>query len=229
MYISLKHGLIEKWNWTVGHRLGKWAIKSQISCIATTMQNADQFGEDVVFTVDCTNRKWMITAHRLPVGGDNSGTQARTLRTSSDCVTHLRVLHNGRILVAASGQRLIVGILNGVVTAPSPKDMDYTWREVPCREWITCLDAQIEIAHDAERTGNTSSATDIHTVVDVVIGGLHGSVFVYRDLRKLIQIERKKQTDQPPVQQLHWHRNAVGAVKWSADGKYNCLNISNTS
>ena len=225
VYISLQQGLIEKWNWTIGHRLGKWPIKSQISNIATTMQNDDQFGEDTVFTIDFTNKKWMITAHRLPVGGE-SGAQRQMLLTSSDSITHLRVLQSGRVVIASTGQRLMVGIINGVVVAPSLKNMVYTWREITCREWITCLDARIEDDHDAKDTETTPKATNMQKAVDIVIGGLLGSIFVYRDLLgKLIQIERKKHTSPPAVQHLHWHRNAVGAVKWSADGECNYIEI----
>ena len=184
------------------------------------MQNADTFGEDTVFTTDFTTKKWMITAHRLPVGEESSRTETQTLLKSSDSIAHLRVLHGGRVLVASSGQRLMIGILNGMVAAPSLKDMVYTWREIACREWITCLDARLEDDHDAKSTETASKATNTPKAVDLVIGGLHGSVFVYRDLLgKLIQIERKKHTSQPAVQHLHWHRNGVGAVKWSADGE----------
>jgi len=59
--------------------------------------------------------------------------------------------------------------------------------------------------------------------LDVVIGGAKGMIFVYEDLlNNLVQSERASKASEPAADLkpriLHWHRQAVGTVRWSLDG-----------
>lgn len=69
-------------------------------------------------------------------------------------------------------------------------------------------------------------------VVDVVVGDVHGMLFLHSDLlRNLVNI---KKADAGPAinlvpQKMHWHRQAVNTVKWSLDGKSPTENIKHAA
>lgn len=225
LYVSLKHGLIEKWDWVEGTRLGKWVISSKIAGLEVTTHSAPAGEEDLVCTVDSKGTDSMITAHLLRTEFDGRNTEAHTLFKSSDPITNLNLLCQGNVLVASAGHRLIVGQRTST-TNLLLKDLLYTWREVEGPEWITSLDARFTndvVAPLGSRAGTAMSLTT--GALDIATGGLQGSIFVYRNLLgELIQKEKKKRSAAPVSQKLHWHRNGVGAIKWSADGTFHdCL------
>ncbi|MCJ1248115.1 hypothetical protein MMC30_005330 [Trapelia coarctata] len=221
LYVSLNHGLIEKWDWVEGNRIGKWVTSSKITGLKVTTHSAGVVEEDFVCTVDSRGTESMITAHLLRAGFDEQNTETHTLFKSSDSITNLNVLSEGNVLVACVGRRLIIG--QRTSTAKSPlKELIYTWREVEGPEWITSLNARFTndiVAPVGSREGTTMSLTT--GALDVATGGIEGAIFIYRNLLgELIQKERKKRSAAPVSQKLHWHRNGVGAIKWSADGNY---------
>ena len=160
----------------------------------------------------------MITAHRLRTGDK---TELQTLFRSSEPITHLKALDGGRAIIASAGQKLIIGN----TAEPSPvalKKLSYTWREFECSEWITSLDAWVDQEPPISNPITprvTYPPPKIARSISVAAGGLKGSIFVYQDLlRKLERMERASNLTLPATRRLHWHRNAVGAVKWSMDG-----------
>ena len=156
----------------------------------------------------------MITAHRLP---DDGPSEVKTLLRSPDPITFFQVVGAGKVILASSGQLLLLGRLNET-TSPKMKDTAYTWREIRCAEWITCLDIRVEVETKMQRKGSKSTPMT-NPQVDVVVGGLQGVIFVYQDLlNNLISKERHKNAKNIGARKLHWHRNAVCAVKWSRDG-----------
>lgn len=204
-----------------GNRIGTWVISTKIAGLKVTRLHTGSVEEDLVCTVDFRGTDWMITAHLLRVGERGQSTEAHTLFKSSDPIMNLEVLSEGNVLVAGAGRRLIIGQRASKSTS-SLKDLIYTWREVECPEWITSLNARFindEITPLGSRLGTTMPLTS--GALDIATGGLQGSIFVYRNLLgELIQKERKKRAAPPVSQKLHWHRNGVGAIKWSADGMF---------
>lgn len=228
LYVATNSGSIHKYDWHKGKHLGRWDISSQIFNLAGSDSAPTPAERDIIYTVD-KKGQWMITAHRLSGKTDASKTELRTLLKSSEPVTALKVLAGGKIIVASSGPRLIIG--SSDLTGPaSLNDLSYVWREILCPEWITSLDARIPSdtsqALGSGATGANPSKSREATV-DIVVGDLKGSIFVYEDvLGKLIRKERRGKSvtgqDLTP-QRLHWHRNGVATTKWSLDGVYRAL------
>ncbi|MCJ1404621.1 hypothetical protein MMC11_007847 [Xylographa trunciseda] len=221
LYVALRQGLVEKWNWRAGQRLGKWIIGSQISGITAISQISHNVEEDLVYTADGRAGSWMITAHYLRLRESAHQTEAHTLYKSTEPISSVKVLGSGSVVTASAGSRLILGNITSPQNA-ALKNVKYTWREITCPEWITAIDAHIRGGQKEVDSGGTIKASPASSnSIDIVIGGLKGSVYVYRNLlANLIQKERKKQIPTPVSQHLHWHRTGVGAVKWSADGNY---------
>lgn len=154
--------------------------------------------------------------------GDTAKTELRTLLKYEKPITSLRILEEGRLIIATSGDKLLLGISDNP-TSPVLKDIPYVWREIVCSEWIFSIDTRIRPERASTKRSKGSRAT-VAVAVDIVVGGLKGAIFIYEDLlRRLISKEDNSKAgteDDITPRKLHWHRNAVASVKWSADGVF---------
>jgi len=152
-------------------------------------------------------------------GQDAAKTDLLVLLIYKEPLTSLKILDDGHVIVATSGKKVIIGTTE-VADKPSLKETVYVWREIECSEWITSIDVQVEHADTQVRPQKPHS---VGNGLNIVIGGLKGAIFIYENiLRKLIKKETVSKTskmEEINPRRLHWHRNAVAAVKWSADGE----------
>jgi NET1-associated nuclear protein 1 (U3 small nucleolar RNA-associated protein 17) len=221
IFLSTSTGSIEKWDWIEGIKLEYWHISTPIYHLATTTFRSNEISNDLVYTVDCKGgSQWMLTVHRLLGGDEASKTDLGTLIKYPEPLTSVKILDNGRIIILTSGSRLIVGT-SDMPDLVSLKDIIYVWRDVKCPEWITTMDIRIR-PYDklGRKTKGTTSGS--YGALDVAIGTLRGQILIYDDLlKKLILQENTSKSDKRKgisSQRLHWHRNAVLALKWSKDG-----------
>ena len=228
LYLSTIAGTIEKWDWAEGSRLGRWKTSSSIYSLMTAKQNIDDPSGDLVYTVDRKAQgSWLISVHRLVGHESGANTDSKTLFTNQQALSSINVLERGRVIVATSGSELILGSTNE--PAPSPlEDLSYTWRVVQCPEHIASTDFRVRPSGKVQKPskGGRSSLN----AIDIVVGGLKGSIHIYDDLlRKIIRRDDragKGNSIDITSRRLHWHRNAVQAVKWSADGTCSsCFNF----
>ena len=214
-------GSIERWDWTEGKRVEYWNISAPIYSLATMNLNMDVSSNALVYTVDRNGGvPWMLTVHRLLGGSEASKTDLGTLLKYSEPLTFIKILDSGRIIVATSGQRLIMGTCERP-NLDSLKDVSYVWRDVDCPEWITSVDVRMR-PYDGKKP--RVSKTSFHGAIDVAVGTLKGKIIVYDDLLgNLLRIEngmKGSQGNGANSRFLHWHRTAVLALKWSADGRF---------
>lgn len=223
IFLSTNTGSIEKWDWVEGVRLEYWHISTSVYNLATASYRSDETPNDLVYTVDKNGEgQWMLTVHRLLGGEEASKTDLGTLNKSSAPFTSVKIAENGRIVVLTSGSRLIVGSSDKPNLA-SLKDVVYVWRELNCSEWISTMDIRTR-PFEMSSTKAKGAVLGFDGALDVAVGGLRGQIVIYDDLlNRLIQ----KEGDHKPQmkkglssQQLHWHRTAVLALKWSKDGMF---------
>lgn len=194
-----------------------------IYSLATSMPSYAETGNGLVYTVDRKGEgQWKLTAHRLLGGSEASKTDLGTLLKYTEPLTFVKILDNGRVVVVTSGSRVIIGTCD----SPSPdslKDLSYVWRDVDCPEWITSIDVQMR-SYNTTTKKPKPSKNPFHGAVDVAVGTLRGQILIYDNLLgNLIRIERgtrAQRMDGVSSRRLHWHRNAVLALKWSIDGIY---------
>ena len=219
LYVATSSGITEKWNWVNGTRLEFWNAKVPIHAIRTVPSNGAGDSSGLVYTIDRQSRdRWMVTAHRLMGGQEAAKTDLVVLLVYRHPLTSLKILEHGSVIVVTAGSSIIIGTTERV-DKPTLKDVTYVWREFKCSEWITSVDVRIQ---RTDAIGHSSSRSDASLMgVDIVVGGLKGAIFIYEDvLRKLMDRENRSQTSSHiSPRKLHWHRNAVWAVKWSADGE----------
>ena len=215
LYVSLKGGMIERWNWIEGRRLRKWQLGSQIVDIDVSSAQLENETIDLVYTVDAHGSNFKITAHLLQLSMDHS-TDYKTLFRSQEPVDTIQVLQKAQCIVASSGCKLIVGSIRSKKALGTLSQLQYDWHEVQAPEGVTSVDARVyQVGQKNLKADGYSSDFDI----DVVAGGSRGSLYLYRSLlRETRKVGTKKHA--PGVTRMHWHRDAVGAVKWSRDGNY---------
>lgn len=221
LYVSTTPGAIERWDWNQGSRVGYWKLSSSIHSLITSTQTSEEAGNDLVYTVDRKDAGLrLISAHRLINGGDASKSQVKTLLSRPQALSSAKVLEGGRFIIATSGAQLLVGNTN----SPNPavlQDLSYTWRIVDCPEWITSID--VRISHTERERKRSKGGRKTIDSLDIAIGGFKGSIHIYENLLgNLIRREQptnKEVTEDIKSRRLHWHRNAVLALKWSLDGE----------
>lgn len=202
-------------------RLGLWNTKVPIHSITTSAASVEDNSNGLVYTIDRhKENRWLVTGHRLVGAEQAAKTDLVVLLNHQKPLTSLKVVDNGRLIVATAGSSVVIGTTSHA-DQPSMKDITYVWREFECSEWISSIDIRVDDANETPnvpRKSNTSGSS-----LNVVVGGLKGAVFIYEDiLNKLLRKERRSQTsakDQISPRKLYWHRNAVSALKWSRDGK----------
>ena len=227
LYLSTISGTIEKWDWIEGLRLSRWRISSSIYSLVTAKQNVGDSSSDLVYTMDRQGQgSWLITVHRLSGDEDGPKTDVKTLFKSQKALSSFKVLEKGRVIVATSGSQLMFGSSDEPALSPL-RDVSYSCLIIDCPEHIVSMDVRIRPSEKIQKMSRGRSSA---TVIDIVVGGLKGSIHIYEDLlRKLIERDHragKGSSVDITSQRLHWHRNAVLAVKWSADGKYFSLQAS---
>ncbi|KAI9794075.1 MAG: hypothetical protein M1816_006700 [Peltula sp. TS41687] len=218
LYAATYKGILYLFDWVEGKKLGRWKFGRQVYSLAVSTQNFLSKGpEDVVYARENTGEKWRISAHRLKRGSDADETESKTIYTSKSPITQFKVIRDGKLILASSGYRLIIGELKGD-SLRSLNDMEYVWREVDTPGWISSIGVRL-----SENISSKDSGSD-DTIIDVVLGHAQGTINVYYDLfNNLVRQERQKEgltTSHLSPRRMHWHREDVLSVKWSSDGNY---------
>ncbi|KAF5253460.1 hypothetical protein FANTH_1646 [Fusarium anthophilum] len=121
-------------------------------------------------------------------------------------------------LVGAVNDRLFFGV-------PSQRQFDnlasldyeiYTF-DIP--DLASALDLRV---YPRPVTSGKKSRQEAAPVLDIIVGGARGSIYLYHDALARSQALAKSGSDKEPIQaqNFHWHRRAVHALKWSRDGNY---------
>ncbi|KAL8980430.1 MAG: hypothetical protein Q9205_004483 [Flavoplaca limonia] len=236
VYISTEAGSVQLWNFMTGSLIDHWTTKSSIYALQTIEPADSKDLSNIVYTIERQSQQglWRIGAHRLRIDKEaksHSESKKRQrdavhVRQSREPITSFRVLDQGRIIIATSGSVLTLGYTQTPSEKPL-KGVSYTWRDIECPEWISCID--VRIVPPDQGTKRSTSGTDMDVArIDIVVGGLKGTLHVYDDLlRQLIRLE--KPSKRAPTVDLssrkqHWHRNAALSVKWSRDDADNAGN-----
>ncbi|KAI9704533.1 MAG: hypothetical protein M1820_005607 [Bogoriella megaspora] len=218
LYLATKDGSIFLWDWVSGTRIGGWEFQSQITGLWTTSESVNE--DETVFTIDKNNQtgRYVASAHKLRLGSDANKITSITLFEPRRFIQSLQVLPGGKNIIVGLENSFAVGMLKDQANDVF-KDKVYIWHEIDCVDTITCFDSRtITSPKQAQNKSGQS-------IMDVAVGTAGGPIFVYHDLlEKMINGEPKEHAPLKKSllapQRFHWHREAVGSVKWSLDGNY---------
>lgn len=179
------------WDWTIGGN-GKRVAQTPADVQAMAVPPSADVG-NIYYA--CSNKKGSTIMcgsllHRTTL-------QIRSIEVLGDC----------DYLVARGPDVLLLGSRRH--GTPSP---DYVWVEIPLSSRSTCMDARLSL----ERRGGKSS--DKRMGLRLAIGNENGKIHLFDDVSHVFQGSKQKQLHSPRL--LHWHREAVSALKFSKDGNY---------
>lgn len=128
----------------------------------------------------------------------------------------LELSEDGQVLVGAINDRLFMGV-------PSQEQPDalaaleYEFYSFDIPDLITALDVRV---YTRPATSSKKARSEPAPVVDVIVGGARGSIYLYHDVlaRSLALGKPGSDKEMIQAQKYHWHRKAVHALKWSRDG-----------
>jgi NET1-associated nuclear protein 1 (U3 small nucleolar RNA-associated protein 17) len=222
VWVACSDGAIYCINWTSGVGADQYWGISSTGCIHMTVASMESAGRrrDVVFTTEVKrDGGWRITANELAPPKGPIQTVARTIYSSNQRVNFLKSGKEGAVIVAASGKRVLLGSLRSADYGTVDK-IKYEFRVFESSDVISSLDLCVtDRPRHALLAGKASKQ---YPVVDVVVGDVKGSIFVHNDLLQNIARLQRNTAGESGIQliprKLHWHRQAVHAVKWSLDG-----------
>ena len=222
IYVTTTVGLIELWDWNEGKKLRYWDTKRETQHLQAIKQSQESDRIILFTTHKMSDISWQVSAHLLRDSQDSNNREQQPLFTHDRILSSLRVLEDAAVIVMTSGEQLIIGNQTG--PRKSGLDgMNYTWRIVTCHEWISSIDVRVKPS-EAGKKDVPLRRPDSFVYTDIVVGGLKGGIRIYDDLlHELVRQEKSSKGDKSVdirSRQLHWHRSAVLAVKWSRDGNY---------
>ncbi|KAH9207316.1 WD repeat-containing protein-like protein [Leptodontidium sp. 2 PMI_412] len=225
LWVACSDGSVYSIDWTSGAGAEQYWGVSSTGCIHMTvasMESAER-RRDVVFTTEARkDGRFRITANELAPPNSSIQTVARTIYTSNQRINFLKTAREGSIVVAASGNKILVGRLRSTEYDTIDK-MRYEFRIFESTDAIKSLDIRVTQRQGAEDMKKANPLKKI-PVVDLVIGDVRGVIFVHNDLFPKLWIDSDGKMSGVSLtlapRKLHWHRQAVHTVKWSLDGNY---------
>ncbi|ODA76111.1 hypothetical protein RJ55_08394 [Drechmeria coniospora] len=181
-------------------------------------------GEILLVTESEKSNRTEVVAYRSKPASTPKLKSLLVLKKPGSGLHLLATSADGQVLAGACHDRLFLGVASPVV-GDKPELPQYEFFSFDAPDLITSLDMRIyKRPHSANRNGKAQSGSfaGSDTVVDIIVGGARGSIYVYRDALLRAQSIGKPQiaNDGIQTQKFHWHRKAVHAVKWSLDGNY---------
>ncbi|KAK0794199.1 NET1-associated nuclear protein 1 [Friedmanniomyces endolithicus] len=140
--------------------------------------------------------------------GNSAIWSSRSLYTASKRLDEIQTVSDGDYVIAYGPEALVLGMRKDT----GKKSNDYIWAELPMSTAVTCMDARV-IESDS-----TSKKDKRPARISLAVGKTDGKIHLYDDVTSVFADHRQASLPTPRV--LHWHREAVSAVKYSRDGSY---------
>lgn len=208
--------------------MGHWQLNSRISSIIAIADRDET--DDVIYTLRKTNR-CLIERHTPGKGKEQEELKSQRLLDVARPLQMIQILAMGNVILAVYSGGLYIGemLKQGSTSA---EDLIYTWREVSCVEPVTCFHARYRPNEPTvpakkekkKKKERKASKRDVTGALDVAIGGVRGTIIILRDFLAKLKAEEMGSNGLPVSSDLlaprilHWHREAVGSLKWSRDG-----------
>jgi len=223
VYVADSDGLITLWDWVDGTKIGRWDIGAPVRNMAVVTRPGSD--EDLVYCHEGDNSE-VVNVHALRTKSQDAKTELKRVLKASSTICGIQVLLQGKYVVLSTKNSVLVG-KRVKPTQTAVQDFEYIWREFTFSKHVTTFNAY----HRARETSAKAkkASQDQRDVLDIAVGEESGVVFLFEDiLTTFAAIEttsngKKKNTDNAESlrpKRYHWHRDAVGAVKWSLDGNY---------
>ena len=226
IYAAYSTGEIILWDWVAGRKAGRWDIDVTVQTMAVVTR--PESDEDLVYCHEAEDGH-SLTLRAFRTNRQSSATAPKTelkqILNTASAIRGVQVLLQGKYVVVATADSLTVG-KRVKITRTALHEFEYVWRELKFSKHITTFSV---FHREKQETGSGKKAVqDQRDVLDIAVGEETGLILLFEDiLTSFATIEnsqkgKKDRTDAAESlrpKRLHWHRDAVGSVKWSLDGK----------
>lgn len=221
LYVADSSKMIILWDWVDGKKIGRWDIGATIRNMTVITQPGST--EDLVYCHETGDRD-IVNVHALRTKASQSQTEVKCILKSSASVTEMQVLLQGKYVILSTPDTVTVG-KRLKTSKTAVQDFEYVWRELRFSKRVTTCSTyfrQPELSETGKKSG------DHHRdVLDLAVGDEDGVIFLFEGILASFAALESSQKGKPRTdsaedlrpKRYHWHRDAVGAVKWSLDGK----------
>lgn len=210
-----------KWTETNETHQSFQTVTGTAKAITVTTTNASGAEADIVVVAESNGANRMeLTAYGGDILSSPLSKNILAVKKPGNGLHLIESSQDGLVLVGAFNDTLFLGVASQEQpTSFEQIQYDFFSFEVP--DLITTLDFRVYSA--SALSGNKSKGQrDSDKVVDVIVGGARGAIYLYHDALSRSQALGKASSakDGIQAQKFHWHRKAVHAVKWSRDGMF---------
>ncbi|KAF2865859.1 hypothetical protein BDV95DRAFT_506111 [Massariosphaeria phaeospora] len=223
VYVADSNGLITLWNWVASKKIGRWDIGAKIQQLAVVTQPESK--QDLVYCYEAGDHH-ILNIHALFGGDQASKTDLKMILKINSPIKSIQVFLHGKLVVVTCANSIIIG-KRSKIHKTELQDFVYVWREFKTSKGITASSAFVRISERFDTGKQPSQDQKDH--VDLAIGDETGLILLFEDvLASFAAIEKSKKdaknksvdVESFKPKHLHWHREAVGSLKWSLDGNY---------
>ncbi len=222
LWVACSDGRVFHVNWTKsGDSPNSFRTKSSTANALSVVTFDDaKTSQDALLVVESDK------AHRLdvwvyldPLGENPQSKKLLSLKKAGTGLQLLQSSEDGRFLAGALNDRIFIGAL-ATESVESFDDFRYDFFSFDAPDLITSVDVRTDSRKSPRSPGKKAKART-SPVVDVVVGGARGGIYVYHDAVSRLQALGGSKADKDTIEarKYHWHRRAVHCVKWSRDGK----------
>jgi NET1-associated nuclear protein 1 (U3 small nucleolar RNA-associated protein 17) len=222
-YLANEEGIISLWDWVNGTLIARWDVGANVRQIVVSAQAEKE--EDLVYCHEVEKRH-SVSVHALRTKEQASPTESKRILKTTSAIVGIQVLLKGRIVIVACNDSVFIGSRSNSHKAEL-QDIEYVWREFQVSSHISTFDAYLRLSSESYK--GRDPLFEQQPNVDLAVGDDQGVVHVYDDIiTSLVRAEKVQDQDGGNAtrpeglspRRLHWHRDAVGCVKWSKDGRH---------
>jgi NET1-associated nuclear protein 1 (U3 small nucleolar RNA-associated protein 17) len=227
IYAAYSTGEIIMWDWVTGRKTGRWDIGTTVENMAVVAQPESE--QDLVYCHEAEDGH-SLTIRSLRTNRQGSAKEPKSelkqILNTSSAIRGIQVLLQGKYVIVATVDSLVVG-KRVKITKTALHEFEYVWRELKFSKHITTFN--VYHREKQETSNGKKAAQDQRDILDVAVGEETGLILLFEDILAsfaAIESSQKGKKDRMDSaeslrpKRLHWHRDAVGSVKWSLDGKH---------
>lgn len=223
IYTANSEGRITLWDWAEDKEIGHWEFESNIRRISVVRQ--PQSEHDLVYSHELGKRH-IVNVHAICTTEKGVQMELKQIYKTKLPIVDIQVLLEGKIVVITTHNSIAIG-KRTKLHKTALQDFEYTWREFQTSKRITCSNAFVRAPE--QEGGAAQAAQSQRDHIDLAFGDQDGMIYHFEDvLTSLVKLEKSQKGDPKPEtvlemlrpKRLHWHREAVGSVKWSRDGTF---------
>ena len=217
IWVACNDGRIFCLDWTKANKglQPSFTTKSKTARAMSVIPIKSKNVQDAVLVLETSEKPHAVDLVAYTKSSDNAvDKDIFNMKKSGFGLQLLETSEDGLHIIGAVNDRLFVGVTSAA-HFESFEDVQYEFFSFDTPDTIASLDVRTKDPSSKKAKNRTSK------VVDVLVGGARGGIYMYRDLvARLEGAGKSKAEESLQAQKYHWHRKAVHSVKWSRDGNY---------